>query len=148
MTVVNAAVSFTQGFYHIYAGGSDFSNSIYLYELIVIIIFELWSLIVTYMAFSSADAIWQKTEARMAEAAASSVGLENALTWDVVYKQVVMMMVACIGVVVSGFSLTDVIGELVGYFDEYDDKTKTEGDKKDDPSDVNTDGTSAEQDIG
>ena len=50
-----AAISLTQGFYIEYANYSEFTNYMFLYEVIVIIAFLLWSLTVTVLATVSAQ---------------------------------------------------------------------------------------------
>lgn len=147
VSTVQAGVNFMKGFYYNYAVSSQYGNLLYAFEVAVIIAWELWALVITIMSFVGADLVWKKTEARMAEAAADSVGLENALTWDVVFKVCTLIMVGTIAVVVSGWSLGDVADELVTYFAYYDDDTKTEGDEKTDSSNKDPAGTSAQNDL-
>lgn len=83
----------------------------------------------------------------MAEAEEASLGIETPLTWDKAIKAFTLMMIAGLGVIISGFSLGDTADELIHWFDEYDDSTDDEGvDKKNGVRD--TDGTSSYFDIG
>ena len=145
---VDAGVSFTRGLYSTYAGGSSFSDMLYLYEVLAILSWQFWSLIVIIIAFVSASDIWTKLDARLAEAAAASIGLENPLTWTMAVKTSALLMVCTFGVVVTAYALSDTADELISYFGEYDDNTKTEGDQKTDASADDPDGTSAQWDVG
>lgn len=55
-------------------------------------------------------------------------------------------MIISLGNVITGFTLGDVADELLTWFDEYDNDTKTEGTDKTNGR-VDLSGTSAEQDI-
>lgn len=123
---INAAVNFTKGYYATYAkyrGG--WGDMLYLWEILIVGLWELWALVIIILSFLTADTIVKTTEARMKEAAAGSIGLENGLTWDVVFKTCTMMMVTTLGVVVAGISLGDLADELIDWVNNYDDNVAT-----------------------
>lgn len=72
VNTVDAGVSAVNAFYATYGGQSTFGNRLYLYEVIFIILNEMWSLVVTILGIYTASTVWELLEARLAEAAASS----------------------------------------------------------------------------
>lgn len=83
----------------------------------------------------------------MLEAAADSIGLETAITWDFVFKVCTLMLVTAFGIVVSGFAVSDIANELIGFFADYEDVNGQEADKKTDSSEKYPDGSAAENDL-
>merc|ERR1719502_2523662 len=63
------------------------------------------------------------------------------------YKYLALGCVIGIGAWISGLSLGDSAQELLGFFDNYDSKTKSEARDKD-SGDYDTDGTAIEYDLG
>lgn len=127
---INAAVNFTKGYYKTYAkyrGG--WGDLIYLWEILVVGLWELWALVIIILSFLTADTIVKKTGARMKEAADGSIGLENALTWDVVFQTCAMMLVSTLGVVIAGISLGDLADELIDWINNYEDNVAQADDK-------------------
>jgi len=57
-------------------------------------------------------------------------------------------MVVTFGTVITAYTLACTSEQLISYYGEYDDDTKTEGDEKDDSSADDADGTSAQWDLG
>jgi len=94
---------------------------LYLWEILIVGLWELWALVIIILSFLTADTIVKATGARMKEAADASIGLENALTWDVVFKTCTMMLVTTLGVVIAGLSLGDLADELIDWVNNYDD---------------------------
>jgi hypothetical protein len=100
------------------------------------------------MGFVTAGEIWNKVDGRLAEAAADSIGLDTAVSWNAAVKTSALLMIVTFGTVVTAYALACTSDELISYFGEYDDNTKTEGDQKTDSSATDADGTSAQWDLG
>lgn len=145
---VDSGVSFTNGFYATYGNDSTFSNYLYLYEVLVILTWDLWAFVIIILSITFASQIWEKVTLRVAEAKASSVGLDTPVSWMHAIKTTALLFVQTFGVVLTGYSLAYTSDPLIGYFDKYDDDTNNEATKKEDGSQVSTDGTSARNDIG
>jgi len=144
---VDAAIHTTRGFYFNYAGDSSVSNNMFLYEVIVIMAFLFWAFVTTVLALFSGSNLWSLTDARLAEAAAESIGVETPISAVKGIKNLVLCMVVALAVAISGYALGENAVELISYFDHYDDKTGNEADKKTDSSDDDADGTAATQDV-
>jgi hypothetical protein len=143
---VDSGVSMTRGYYAVFAGGSNFANALLTYEIIIIVLWELFALTMALSGLYDAYNVWGAMDARLAEAAEGSIGLENAFTWEKAIKASSLLMVIALADIISGFTLGDIADEVVTWFGEYDNDTKSEGrDKKD--GDYDADGTSAETDI-
>jgi len=143
---VDSGVSMTRGYYAVFAGGSTFANALLTYEIIVIVLWELFALTMSLSGLYDAYNVWNSMDARLAEAAKGSIGLENSFTWEKAIKASALLMVIALADIISGFTLGDIADEVVTWFGEYDNDTKSEGrDKKD--GDYDTDGTSAENDV-
>lgn len=96
----------------------------------------------TYFAME----VWDALDARLAEAKADTIGLEEALTWEKAIKTSTLMILLGSIIITAGFSGADVADELISWFDEYSNDTSKEGSKKTN-GDVDPDGTSAMEDI-
>lgn len=144
---VLAGIDFSDGFYFKYADWSDFANQMWLYEIIVILLWQIWSLEVTIVALVSAGYIWSTLDARLAEAAAGSIGVETPLTLDKAIKAFTLCMLTGLTVVIAAYALGESADELVAFFDDYDDKTDDEGTDKD-TGKKDAPGASALADIG
>ena len=66
----------------------------------------------------------------MAEAAAASKGLENALPWDVVIKTCTLIMLTCFSTVIAGVEIGDNTDPLLSWIESYADDTSKEGTDK------------------
>lgn len=84
----------------------------------------MWALVVTLLALYSGSALWDAVDARLAEAAAASIGVETPLSMGKAIKAFTLCMIAGLSVLVSGYALGESADELVAFFDDYDDKTK------------------------
>ena len=56
-------------------------------------------------------------DARVKEAADSSIGLENTLTWDKAIKATTLCLIQALGTLVAGYSLGEVASELITWYD-------------------------------
>lgn len=83
----------------------------------------------------------------MLEASTDSIGLETAVAWDFVFKVCTLMFVTALGIVISGFAVSDIAQELIAFFADYEDVNGQEADKKTDSSDKYPDGSAAENDL-
>jgi hypothetical protein len=144
---VDAAIHTSIGFYHNYADYSTVGNLMYLYEIILIMAFLFWSFLTTILAILSGSNLWSLTDARLAEAAADSLGVETPITMVKGIKNLVLCMVVALGVAITGYALGENAVELISYFDHYSDKTNNEADQKTDSSSVDAAGTAATQDL-
>lgn len=88
----------------------------------------MWALVVIILALVTASDVWNKVDARIAEAKAESIGLDTPVTWTLAIKTVALLFIATFGVVLTGYTLAYTSDELISYFGEYDNDTKTEGD--------------------
>lgn len=145
--LVDAAVHASKGFYYNYGDWSTMGNNLGLYECIMVVSIESWAILKVVLGLISASWVWETTEKRIAEATEGTTGLEVALTWDKAVKIFCLEMLIGIVVAVSGYDLGSTSDPLIAWFDQYDDDTKTEGDEKEDSSNKDPAGTSAERDI-
>lgn len=56
-------------------------------------------------------------------------------------------MISGMATMISGYSIGETAGQLIGYMDEYDDNETNEGSQKTDSGNVDADGTSVGEDI-
>lgn len=131
---VDAAIHLDIAFYHQFANYSSFTDNLFVYEVVCIAAFLLWSLLVTIMSIYTGSELWTLADARLAEAKAESIGVETPITMIKGMKAFVLMMVSAFAVMISGYSLGENAVEMISYFDHYYDKTTNEQTKKDDAS--------------
>lgn len=79
----------------------------------------MWAFVVIIMSFVGAYFYADAVDVRLAEAAADSINLENAITWGKAIRAVTNIMMVTVGVVASAFALSDTAQQLIGYIDEY-----------------------------
>lgn len=145
LCTVDASVSFSTGFAHIYRNSTTLGNLLGLWELIFVLAFLTWSLGVTYMSFEHASHVVDELNRR--EYAVYNDGQFGHVVDPVTAgKQSVLLMVLAFATWVAGHSLSDNADELLNWFDHYADDTKTEGDDKT-TSVVDEDGTSILYDL-
>lgn len=89
---------------------------------------------------------WANLDARLAEAAASSIGLENAFTWEKAIKSSILLFLAGYMNFWSALALLETDQRVVSFFDSYNSKTFNEGSDKE-TGKTDLDGTSVEIDI-
>jgi hypothetical protein len=124
---VTAAVSFVTGFYYIYAGASTTGDQLTIYELIITGGWLFWSFFQAVGGTWLASRAWSALDERIAEAKANSIGLENVLNGEKTIKAVVLHLLVGFIHLVIAYCLGNTADVLVGWFDNYSDKTKTEG---------------------
>merc|ERR1711934_923919 len=134
-----ASVHFLTGFYYVYSGASDTGDLLGLWELLAVVLFLTWSLAISVVGYVEGALLWERYEAM--EAAGTTVTIVQG------YKYLALGCVIGIGAWISGLSLGDSAAELLGFFDNYASKTKTEAQDKD-SGDYDTDGTAIEYDLG
>merc|ERR1711990_1319740 len=135
---IEAAVHFDKGFYYKYSGASEVGDYLGLWELLSVVLFLTWSLAISIVGYVEGALLWQRYEAM--EAAGLTVTIVEG------YKYLALGMVIGIGAWISGLALGDSAEELLGFFDNYDDKTDTEATDKD--GEVDEDGTAIQYDLG
>merc|ERR1712010_15484 len=115
---VEAAVSFTNGFYYTYSGASQIGDYLGLWELLAVILFLTWSLGISIAGYVEGALLWERYE--VMEAAGQTITIVQG------YKSLALGCVIGIGAWISGLALGDSANELLGFFDNYSDKTKPE----------------------
>merc|ERR1719247_3823467 len=135
---IEASVHFLTGFYYTYSGASNTGDLLGLWELLAVILFLTWSLAISVVGYVEGALLWERYETM--EAAGQTVTIVQG------YKYLALGMVIGIGAWISGLSLGDSAAELLGFFDNYDDKTKTEA--KDSDDNFDPDGTAIQYDLG
>lgn len=140
-----AAVNFSLGFYFQYAGASLEGDLMYLWELIFVSAWLLWSATVTVGAYYEASQIIdQLTLREMAVYKDGTMG--TAVTPVMAMKAFTLIMVMAFSTWISAYTLGETADELIGWFDQYADNTKTEGRDKED-GDYDKDGTAIYYDL-
>merc|ERR1719482_1112004 len=134
---IEAAVSFSKGFYYQYSGASTVGDYLGLWELLAVILFLTWSLAISIVGYVEGALLWERYEAM--EAAGTTVTIVQG------YKYLALGCVIGIGAWISGLSLGDSADELLGFFDNYSSKTKTEANDAD--GDADPDGTAIQYDL-
>merc|ERR1711988_630284 len=135
---IEASVEFLKGFYYIYRGGSDTGDYLGLWELLSVILFLTWSLAISVVGYVEGALLWERYE--VMESAGQTVTIVQG------YKYLALGCVIGIGAWISGLSLGDSAEQLLGFFDNYADKTKNEA--SDEDGDRDADGTAIEYDLG
>lgn len=143
---IHAVVTFSDGFYYQYAGASQWGDNLGLWELIVFSAWAAWAFANAIGGTIIASQAWSLLDERLVEAKKDSIGFETPLTWDKALKVCTLMFVLSIVNGTVAYSLANTADELVGWFDNYSTKTKTEGSDKD-TGKYDADGTAAEKDI-
>merc|ERR1711898_87600 len=118
------------GVYDQYRGGSDTGDLLGLWELLSVILFLTWSLAISIVGYVEGALLWERYE--VMEAAGQTVTVVQG------YKYLALGCVIGIGAWISGLSLGDSAEELLGFFDNYASKTKTEA--RDADNDLDPDG--------
>lgn len=146
-STVVAAISTTRGFYFNYADYSSFANNMFLYEVLAIMAWLLWAFVVTIMATWAGSQQWAEMDKRYAEAVAGVFGADTPLSWDKGVKHFLLCVLTGMFTMISAYAMTETAGELISYFDLYDDDTNSEADDKNDSSNDDPAGTSAQNDL-
>merc|ERR1719313_2050827 len=115
---IEAAVSFSKGFYYQYSGASMVGDYLGLWELLAVVLFLTWALSISIVGYVEGALLWDRYETM--EAAGTTVTMVEG------YKYLALGCVIGIGAWISGLSLGDSAGKLLGFFDNYSTKTKTE----------------------
>merc|ERR1712046_114991 len=135
---IEASVHFLTGFYYTYSGASNTGDLLGLWELLAVVLFLTWSLAISVVGYVEGALLWERYETM--EAAGQTVTIVQG------YKYLALGCVIGIGAWISGLSLGDSAEELLGFFDNYAAKTKTEGTDKN--GNVDPDGTAIQYDLG
>lgn len=146
-STVVAAISTTRGFYFNYADYSSFANNMFLYEVLAIIAWLLWAFIVTIMATWAGSKQWGEMDKRYAESEAGSWGAQTTVSWDKGVKAFLLSVLTGMFTMISAYAMSETAGEMISYFDEYDNDTNSEADDKNDSSNDDPAGTSAQNDL-
>merc|ERR1712178_585813 len=128
---IEAAVSFTNGFYYTYAGYSNPGNLLGLWERLAVVLFLTWSLGISVAGYIEGALLWERYEAM--ETVGQTVTIVEG------YKYLALGCVIGVGAWISGLALGDSAAKLLGFFDEYSDDTDSEAADKD--GNLDPDGT-------
>lgn len=123
---VEAGVSMSIGFYYNYAGASSIGDLLYVFEVILIIAWQLWALITPIMATLLASEVWNQLDARVAEASLESVGFDTAVSWNLAIKTATLLLLVGSMTVVAGFSLGDIADEAITWVAQYENDVNNE----------------------
>lgn len=117
----------------------------YLWELLFVSLWFLWSLTVTIVAFYEGATTFDAIQAR--EFGAYTDGtLGTAMSMNNAMKVFTFRMILAFGTWISAYVIGQTADELLGFFDQYSNDTGNEGkDKK--TGDLDPDGTSIEFDL-
>lgn len=100
------------------------------FELAYVVLFYATALGLTMMAFWSASSIWDSVAVR--EVAVAEQGFMGAaVSFLDCLKFVTLGLVVAIATYYAAYSIGETVDDLIGWFDEFDDKTGKEGDDKD-----------------
>merc|ERR1711988_332965 len=135
---IEASVHFLTGFYYTYSGKSANGDLLGLWELLAVVLFLTWSLGISVVGYIEGALLWERYETM--EQAGQTVTIVQG------YKYLALGCVIGIGAWISGLSLGDSAQELLGFFDNYASKTKTEAQDKE-TGDYDPDGTAIEYDL-
>jgi hypothetical protein len=122
----SAAVNFSMGFYFQYHGAGAEGDVMYLWELIFVALWLLWSASLTIGMYYEAAQIIDAVSAREAGVLTDGT-FGTAISMNSAMKTSTLMMVMAFGAWISAYVLGETADELIGWFDQYSDNTKTEG---------------------
>lgn len=142
---VDAAVKTSGAFYAIYAGNSIIGDRLGIWELIAVLAWLMWSLVLTILSFVTASDLFDQTEARV-KAVYEEGTYGTAVTQVMGIKGFTLLMILAMGVAISAWTMGDVADNLLDWFNLYQDDTDKEGTTKTD-SVADLDGTAFEQDL-
>lgn len=134
---LEAAVHFGTGYYYQYSGASTLGDLLGLWELLSVILFLTWSLAISIVGYVEGALLWDRYSTMEATG--------NIITIVQGYKYLALGCVIGIGAWISGLALGESAHELLGFFDNYTDKTKTEAVSN--QGDVDSDGTAIIYDL-
>lgn len=124
-----AVISFADGLAHIYRLGSVISNYMGQYELIYVTLYYGTAFVMVIQAFYGAMTIWDMIAAR--EKGVEAEGFfGTAVSFMDCLKGLTLGMVVAIATYYSAYSIGETVDNLIGWFDQWDDKKFNEGDDK------------------
>lgn len=127
-STVVAGISFTEGFYSIYADYSAAGNLMYFYEVLAIAALIFWALGAVILSLWAGSMQWKAMDDRLAEATNDSngSGMVTPLRWSTGMSHFILSVLTGMTTMIAGVALGETAGKLIGYFDSYDDKTNDE----------------------
>lgn len=147
LCTIEAGVSVSIGFYKNYANVSSIGDLIYLFEVILILGWQLWAFVQPILATMLASEVWNQVEIRVAEAQLSSRGLETPVSWNIAIKTATLLLLVGSMTVVAGFSLGDIADEAITWVAKYEDDVNNEATNKETGDQIGEKGRSANEDI-
>ena len=124
---VDAGVKYTGAFISAYAatylnGVNAWGDNLGLFELIALLMFCMWSMMMSFAGLYTSYDLWGKMDAR-------TIGVKNEGSGGVALDDVqavkifTLCMIMGVMSIVGGFSLGDVADKLITWFDQYATKT-------------------------
>ena len=118
---IDASVHTTKGFFYDFRGGSSIGDFMGVYELLAVLGFLTWGLLISIVGYVEAAFMWQKFDDMQAA--------NIPMTQIHGYKFLALGFIVGVGAWISGLALGDSCAELLGFFDNYN--VKKEGREKD-----------------
>ena len=115
---IEAAVHFGTGYYYQYSGASVIGDLLGLWELFAVIMFLTWSLLISIVGYVEGALLWERYSSMEATG--------NIITIVQGYKYLSLGCIIGVGAWISGLALGESAHELLGFFDNYSSKTKSE----------------------
>jgi len=111
-------------------------------------VWELWALSIVAVSLYAGAQLWETVDARLAEAAADSKGIETPITMILAIKTSTLLMVAGLSALITGYALGTIVNPVLTWIFFYQSRrTWIEGVDKDTNKQIGVDGTSFENDF-
>lgn len=127
--VIDASVSFAEGFAFNYRNYSNAGNSVGRWNLIFTVMMLAWSLITTLLAFTIINRV--VTETQLREVAVAEDGtFGEAVDYLTALKFFALFIVLATSTWISGHTIADNADDLLDWLNHYDDDTDSEATDK------------------
>jgi len=103
--------------YYNYANWSDIGNLWYLWELIAVSVFLLWSLWTVILSVWAGSEQWRLMDERMDEANTNQFNVHTPLRWDTGIMHFMLSVMTGMTTMISGVALGEAIKKVVAWFD-------------------------------
>lgn len=120
--IVDTAIA-NNSFFYGYAHGSDLGNYMGMWELLNVIVFLTWSLVIWILGWYVGFDLWTKFD---------TLEKDGKLTLLEGFKYLLLGFITAAGIWVSGLNVGDMSSSMLGIFDTYNTKleaTNSDGDK-------------------
>jgi len=124
---IDATIHTSKGFAFLYRGGSDMANYMGLYELISVLVYLSWSLMISIVGYIQAGLLYQQYDDRIQGANKGDFGVAIGETDG--YKYLALGCIIGAGAWISSLMLGDSASKLLGFYDNYNSKIEALGDR-------------------